>query len=234
VRTELVLMYHSISDLQDDPFRVTVRPARLARQLASLRRAGRRGVAVRELLRARAAGDPRRLVGLTFDDGYADFVTDALPVLAHFGCTATVFVLAGRLGGDNAWDRPGPVKALMTAADVRRAAAAGMEIGSHGLVHRPLPEADGPALAAEVGRSREVLATLCGDEVDGFCYPYGRVGAREVAAVRAAGYRYACAVGRSPLAEPFAMPRTFVGDRDGGARLAAKWLRHRLAAGGSR
>jgi peptidoglycan/xylan/chitin deacetylase (PgdA/CDA1 family) len=189
---------------------------------------------MRELLRARAAGTADRLVGLTFDDGYADFVTEVLPRLAPHGFTATVFVLAGRLGGDNAWDRPGPSKALMSAGDVRRAADAGMEIGSHGLLHRPLPAADPDTLTAEVAASRATLRALSGQDVTGFCYPYGRVGAREVQAVRAAGYDYACATGRSTLDSRFAVPRVFVGDRDGAARLAAKWLRHRISAGAPR
>jgi peptidoglycan/xylan/chitin deacetylase (PgdA/CDA1 family) len=223
VRHELVLMYHSVERYDHDPFRVTVRPERFTRQLAWLRRAGWRGVAVRDLVERRGT---ERLVGLTFDDGYADFVTEAMPVLARFGFTATVFVLAGRLGGDNTWDRPGPRKALMTAGDVRRAADAGMEIGSHGLLHRPLPELDEAALSDEVGASRAALAALSGQTVSGFCYPYGRVGAREVEAVRSAGYGYACAVGCSTLDSRFAMRRVFVGDRDGGLRLAAKYARH--------
>ncbi|GAA3208943.1 polysaccharide deacetylase family protein [Dactylosporangium siamense] len=230
---DLVLMYHSVEHCDHDPFRVTVSPDRFAGQLRWLRRAGWRGVAMRDLLRARAAGTAHRLVGLTFDDGYADFVTEVMPALARHGFTATVFVLAGRLGGANAWDRPGPRKALMTAGDVRRAADAGMEIGSHGLLHRPLPAADRTTLAAEVGTSRATLRALCGQDVRGFCYPYGAVGAREVAAVRMAGYEYACAVGRSTLDVRYAVPRVFVGDRDGAARLAAKWLRHRIAAGGA-
>jgi peptidoglycan/xylan/chitin deacetylase (PgdA/CDA1 family) len=234
VRDDLVLMYHSVERYDRDPFQVTVRPDRFAGQLRWLRRAGWRGVAMRELLRARAAGTADRLVGLTFDDGYADFVTEVMPLLERHGCTATVFVLAGRLGGDNAWDRPGPRKALMTAGDVRRSAEAGMEIGSHGMLHRALPALDPPALAAEVGTSRATLRALSGQDVAGFCYPYGRAGAREVAAVRAAGYGYACAVGHGTPGGRFAVPRVFVGDRDGAARLAAKWLRHRVAAGGAR
>lgn len=230
MRDELVLMYHSVERYERDPFQVTVRPDRFARQLGWLRRTGWRGVAMRDLLRAREAGAAHRLVGLTFDDGYADFVTEVMPVLARFGFTATVFVLAGRLGGENAWDRPGPAKALMTADDVRRAVDAGMEIGSHGLMHRRLPGADHATLAAEVGASRVTLAALSGQDVPGFCYPYGKAGAREVEAVRSAGYAYACGVGRSPLDRQFAVPRVFVGDRDGAARLAAKWLRHRTAA----
>jgi peptidoglycan/xylan/chitin deacetylase (PgdA/CDA1 family) len=229
MRDDLILMYHSVEAYDRDPFRVTVRPDRFAGQLRWLRRAGWRGVAVRELLRARAAGTADRLVGLTFDDGYADFVTAAMPLLARHGWTATVFVLAGRLGGENAWDRPGPRKALMTAADVRRAADAGMEIGSHGLLHRPLPALDTATLGAEVGASRSVLRALCGQEIAGFCYPYGAAGPREAGAVRAAGYDYACATGRSTSDGRFAIPRVFVGDRDGAARLAAKWLRHHRA-----
>ena len=234
MRDDLVLMYHSVEHCELDPFQVTVRPDRFAGQLRWLHRTGRRGVAMRELLRAREAGTADRLVGLTFDDGYADFVTEVMPLLAAYGFTATVFVLAGRLGGDNAWDRPGPRKALMTADDVRRTADAGMEIGSHGLMHRPLPGADGPALTAEVGASRAILRALSGQDVPGFCYPYGQVGAREVDAVRAAGYEYACAVGRSTLDSRYAVPRVFVGDRDGAVRLVAKWLRHRIVAGGAR
>lgn len=57
-----------------------------------------------ELLAARARGEGRGLVGLTFDDGYTDFVDTALPLLRAHGCGATLFVLPGRLGGENAWD----------------------------------------------------------------------------------------------------------------------------------
>jgi hypothetical protein len=65
--------------------------------------------------------------------------------------------------------------------------------------------------------------------VAGFCYPYGEVGEREIQAVRAAGYDYACAVHASPLAGRHAVPRTFIGDRDTSARLFAKAVRHRLS-----
>ena len=226
----LVLMYHSVEAYDRDPYQVTVRPARFGRQLRWLRRRGLRGVAMSELLRARRDGGGERLVGLTFDDGYGDFVTEVLPALRRYGWTATVFVVAGALGDHNRWDEPGPRKPLMTAEQVRRVAGEGIEIGSHSLSHARLPELSAGRLADEVGRSREVLAALAGRPVDGFCYPYGSFGDREIEAVRAAGYGYACAVGRSELAGRHAVPRTFVGDRDGSARLLAKVVRHRLTA----
>jgi peptidoglycan/xylan/chitin deacetylase (PgdA/CDA1 family) len=226
-RLPLVLMYHSVEPYDTDPHQVTVRPQRFDRQLLWLRRRGLRGVAMSELLESRRDG----LVGLTFDDGYADFVTDVLPALRRYAFTATVFVVAGALGGHNSWDEPGPRKALMTAADVRRAAEAGMEIGSHSLNHVRLPEVDDAELGNEVGHSRELLAELAGRDVTGFCYPYGAVGEREVRAVQAAGYDYACSVHSSPLDGRHALPRAFIGDRDGSARLFAKLARQRLTAG---
>jgi peptidoglycan/xylan/chitin deacetylase (PgdA/CDA1 family) len=230
----LVLMYHSVEAYQADPYQVTVRPERFAQQLRWLRRRGLRGVGMRELLQARRDGRGAGLVGLTFDDGYRDFLTEVVPALDRYGFTATVFVVAGGLGGHNAWDEPGPRKPLMTAAEVRRVADAGVEIGSHSLSHVRLPEVSDDALADEVRRSRLLLTEIAGREVTGFCYPYGSVGEREIEAVRAAGYDYACAT-KAPesLAGRHAVPRTFIGDRDTSPRLFAKVARHRLTTGRS-
>ena len=224
-----VLMYHSVSEYTDDPYLVTVDPARFERQLRWLRARGCTGVSMRELLAARRAGRARGLVGLTFDDGYTDFAEVVQPLLRRFGWTATVFVIAGMLGGHNRWDPAGPRKPLMTEEQVAEVAAAGMEIGSHSVQHRRLTELEPAELAAEVGKSRPVLQAVSGQPVDGFCYPYGAVDAAVVAAVREAGYGYGCAIWRSPLSGPHALPRTYVGDRDGTLRLDAKRVRHGLA-----
>ncbi|HCU93668.1 MAG TPA: polysaccharide deacetylase [Actinobacteria bacterium] len=223
-----VLMYHSVTPYQHDPYLVTVSPQRFAQQMRWLRRRGLRGVSVAELLAARERGSAGNLVGLTFDDGYADFTEHALPVLARHGFSATVFVIAGRLGGDNAWDAGGPRKPLMTARQVRQVADAGIEIGSHGLRHVSLPGVSAPALTAEVENSRAVLQGVSGQPVAGFCYPYGDVDERVVAGVRVAGYEYGCAIWRSAHTGRHALPRTYVGDADSPWRLWAKAIRHRL------
>jgi peptidoglycan/xylan/chitin deacetylase (PgdA/CDA1 family) len=186
---------------------------------------------VRELLAARAAGRGRGLVGLTFDDGYADFVTDVLPLLTRHRFTATVFVVAGQLGGQNDWDPLGPRKRLMTAEQVSRAADAGVEIGSHGLHHRALPEVDATTLVQEIEHSRKVLQDLVGPTVVGFSYPYGDRDDRATSAARAAGYEYACATWLTGARDRHALPRTYIGEGDHGVRLAAKRLRHRLRWG---
>lgn len=226
--TPMVLMYHSIAPRADDPYLVTVDPARFTRQVRWLRRRGLRGVAMRDLLAARATGSATGLVGLTFDDGYADFVEYVLPVLRRNDFTATVFVIAGRLGGENEWDPQGPRKPLLTERQVHRVAAAGMEIGSHSLTHVSLPALEDAALTEEIGHSRKVLCDIADQDVPGFCYPYGHLDARVAEAVRAAGYDYGCAIWRSDLTGRHALPRTYVGNSDSGLRLRAKWWRHRI------
>ncbi|MEU0406800.1 polysaccharide deacetylase family protein [Streptomyces griseorubiginosus] len=220
-----IAMYHSVGDCSEDPYRVTVTPDRLDRQLSWLRRRGLRGVSVAALL---AAPTREGLVGLTFDDGYADFLDHALPVLTSHGFGATLFVLPGRLGGDNAWDRLGPRKPLLTADGIRAAADAGVEIGSHGLTHVDLTRADDVTLKSEVVQSRATLEELTGTPVSGFCYPYGKLDRRTLDTVRDAGYTYACAIDPGVINGPLALPRIHIGQHDTVVRLYLKYRLHRL------
>jgi peptidoglycan/xylan/chitin deacetylase (PgdA/CDA1 family) len=214
-----------------DPYLVTVCPTRLERQFGWLRSRGLRGVSMAELLAARDAGRAAGLVGLTFDDGYADFVEYVVPALHRHGFSATVFVIAGLLGRTNEWDPMGPRKPLMTADDVRAVAADGVEIGSHSLTHLSLPRLDTVSLVEQTASSRELLREVSGQPVTGFCYPYGDISAQSVAAVRACGYDYGCAIRPSQYTSRFALPRTYVGDVDTGVRLRAKHLRHHVIWG---
>ncbi|MFF4383364.1 polysaccharide deacetylase family protein [Kitasatospora sp. NPDC001547] len=220
-------MYHSVAVEKEDPYRLTVSPERFAEQIAWLHRRGRRGVSVRELMRARALGRDDGLVGLTFDDGYADFARYAVPILQAYGFTATAYVVADLLGRDNDWDTEGPRKKLLTVQEVTELAAAGWEIGSHGLGHQALPGLPAEALAVQARESRRLLEEAVGGPVTGFCYPYGAVDLPAALAVRDAGYDHACAIAHSPLTGRFALPRCYVGDRDGAWRLRAKRGRHR-------
>ena len=217
----LVLAYRSVGDPAGSPDRRTVSVQRFAAQLGLLARLGIRGCSMAELCRP----STRPRVGLTFDDGYRDFVTAALPLLVAHRFTATVFVLAGRLGGSSGW-RPAPERPLVTAPEVREIAAAGMEVGSHGLRHRDLRGVSGGELRAELVESRAILEDTIDAPVTGFSYPYGSCGDREVAAVRDAGYQYAAAAGTIRLPRRWAFPRWYAGEPDTGARLVARRARH--------
>ncbi|MGW4838879.1 polysaccharide deacetylase family protein [Streptomyces globisporus] len=226
-RQPWILTYHSVTDPSDDPYGITVSPERLDEQLSWLRSRRLTGVGVSELLRT-GASERRGLVGLTFDDGYADFLDEALPVLRKHGFRATVYVLPGRPGGVNEWDPLGPRKPLLTHEGVRRVAAAGMEVGSHGLYHRDLTGLSDEELRRETRDSRELIGDLTGSLPEGFCYPYGILDRRVTQAARSAGYGHACALSPGPLLSRFALPRTHISQADRGVRLWAKDLRHGL------
>lgn len=225
-RLPMVLMYHTVGIVSRDPNLLCVAPGRFAAQMAWLRRRGLRGVDVATLLAARRENRADRLVGLTFDDGYAGVLEHAVPVLREHGFTATVFVLPGRLAGVNDWDDGTPWP-LLSAAQLTELASAGMEIGSHSATHTALAGAAPGVLAAQVAGSRARLRDLTGQPVRGFCYPYGAVDERARDAIRGAGYDYACAVGPAGPPGPYALPRVYAGQADGPARLAAKRLLYR-------
>jgi peptidoglycan/xylan/chitin deacetylase (PgdA/CDA1 family) len=215
-----VVGYRSVAEHTPGLPDVTVTPRRFVKQLRWLAARGLRGRSVGSALLAYSRGD-HNVVALTFDDGYADFATSAVPILRQFGYTATVFVFAECLGCVNDWDIEGPRRPLMSVDQVRAVADAGMEIGSHGLRHASLP-GEGPAeLDRQVRHSRAVLSELLGQPIRGFAYPSGRFGERELHAVREAGYDHACGIGRRLEWSPLALSRTRISDRDNAARMWA-------------
>jgi peptidoglycan/xylan/chitin deacetylase (PgdA/CDA1 family) len=226
-RVPMVLMYHNVADVAEDPNQLCVTPSRFAGQMASLQRLGLRGVGIGTLVDAMRAGRQRGLVGITFDDGYVNVLEAAVPELWRRGFTASVFIISDRLSGTNDWD-DGPAWPLLSASQVGELAAAGMEIGSHGATHVRLAGLDAGQLDAEVSGSRASLSELIGAPVRGFAYPYGSMDAAARRAVHEAGYHYACAV-ETPMADLglMALPRIYVGQRDGAARLTAKRVFYR-------
>ena len=227
-RFPAVLMYHSINtSTEPDPHRVRVHPDRLDRHLRLLRRLGLRGVSQTELARAADRGEAAGLVGLTFDDGFEDFLTTAVPVLERHGMTGTVYVVAGHMGGTNSWDT-GPQFPIMTPDQVRAVAAAGHEVGSHTTTHARLAGADPTALPAEVAGSRRLLEDVLQTDVPGFCYPYGSYDGAAADAVRAAGYDNACVTGDYEPGDRHTLPRCYVSPGDGAVHIAARLARHRL------
>lgn len=87
---------------------------------------------------------------------------------------------------------------LMTIDQVIALSRRGHEIASHTLTHPFLTDLDSARLEEELRLSRRVLSGWTGRDVDGFCYPAGDVDARAAAAVRDAGYAYACTTGEGP------------------------------------
>jgi peptidoglycan/xylan/chitin deacetylase (PgdA/CDA1 family) len=97
----VVLMYHRVAPGASGPLaHLTVPPERFAWQMAKLRERGcvpQRQQEVAAWLAGRGTLPPRAVV-VTFDDGYADNVTHAFPVLERHRIPAVTFVVTGKLG----------------------------------------------------------------------------------------------------------------------------------------
>lgn len=124
---------------------------------------------------ARHAGRVR----LTFDDGNASDVEIALPELRARGLRAKFFVVAGKLG------EPG----YLDASGVRELTAAGMEIGCHGMRHRPWRHLGDADMHEELVAARRTLERLVRRPVDEAACPFGAYDRRVLGGLRAAGYR---------------------------------------------
>jgi peptidoglycan/xylan/chitin deacetylase (PgdA/CDA1 family) len=100
----VVLGYHRVAEERHDPLGLCTPPSVFERHLQAIRRYGQ---PMRLLGLARATARrrlPSRGVVVTFDDGYADTLSIAKPLLERYEIPATVFVIAGYLGREFWWD----------------------------------------------------------------------------------------------------------------------------------
>ncbi|MCK6554750.1 polysaccharide deacetylase family protein [Candidatus Binatia bacterium] len=188
-----ILMYHS---LDTSGSVVSVAPDTFAAQMRWLAEAGIRGMTLRAAVehRERHGAWPPGAAAITFDDGYANVMAHALPVLARHGFTATVFLVSHHLGGANDWAPPPPrlpSAPIMSVAQARELIAAGMEVGAHTRTHADLRRLAGDDLEAEVAGCKADLEAAVGAHVDSFAYPFGFRSAVAVAAARRT-FRSAC------------------------------------------
>jgi peptidoglycan/xylan/chitin deacetylase (PgdA/CDA1 family) len=99
----LVLLYHRVATPAVDPWRLSVSPAHFAEHMAVLKREAK-PMQLRALRTALRTGKtPRDGVVVTFDDGYADNLLAARPILDRHDVPATVFVTSGALGTQGFW-----------------------------------------------------------------------------------------------------------------------------------
>lgn len=212
-----ILMYHQI----DAPppkgtllRGLVVRPSSFAWQMRLLRLMGYRGLSMRDLEPYLNGAKTGKVVGITFDDGFQNNLTHALPVLQRHSFTATCYGVSKLIGGTNRWDQ-GKVaeKPLMTLADWRAWRDAGMDIGSHTRTHANLKELLPDEARAQIAGSKTELEQAVGCEVRHFCYPYGWYQAEHAQMAHEAGYLSATTTRRGRVhagADPFTLPRIMV------------------------
>jgi peptidoglycan/xylan/chitin deacetylase (PgdA/CDA1 family) len=163
-----------------------------------LREHGFQTIRLSELVRCLADRRPlpARSVVLTFDDGFESVYTEAFPILARYGFTATVFLVGDSYGGQNDW--PGqpaliPRFSLLNWAQIRELAQYGIDFGGHTLTHPRLDRLGPAQLRQEIVTAQARLEEQLGHPVELFAYPYGSYSAAAKALVEQT-YCGACSV----------------------------------------
>lgn len=227
-----ILLYHSISDRASPAFRQwAVAPSRFGEHIAYLTEAGYTALTLGELVQGLDMPSklPAKPVVVTFDDGFADFASEAVPVLQRYRCSATLYICTGYVGQTSRWllaegegNRP-----MMSWDEISTLPAAGIECGAHTQTHPQLDTLRLGAAREEIVRSKATLEDRLGRPVESFAYPHGYHGPRVRELVRQAGYTSACAVKHAMSStgdDRFALARIIVGadvDTAGLSRLLA-------------
>jgi peptidoglycan/xylan/chitin deacetylase (PgdA/CDA1 family) len=180
-----VLLYHDVVDGRPTSTWQVSRSA-LAADLDAVVRSGRT-VVTASALDAELNKPNRRsthLCALTFDDGYASFLEQVLPLLVERRLPATLYVTTGLLGEPR----------MLSQAALTEIIGNGIEIAAHAVRHRHLDLLSDTELHSELRGSRERLGELVGNEPTSFAYPYGSYNRPVQELVCAAGYTNAYAV----------------------------------------
>ncbi len=211
-----ILLYHSVAEEVAAPFRPwAVSPAHFAAQLGYLREHRYTPLSISQLISLRGARLPERPVAVTFDDGFADFYTDALPLLERYGCPATLYITTAYVGQTSRWlsaegegERP-----MLSWAQVRSLPGRGVECGAHTCTHPQLDLLSSAQARAEVAGSKGALEQQLGRSVDSFAYPHGYHSGLVKRLVQESGFNSACAVKHAmstPEDDTFALSRIIV------------------------
>lgn len=164
----LILIYHRVRPCRDPMFPGEVDACRFDWQLSLLRRYCR-PIELRDAVRGlRDDSLPPRSVAVTFDDGYADNVTVALPILQRHGIPATFFIAPGFLDGGRMWN-----DSIIEA--VRRAPGESLDLTNFGQGVVPLgPEAARGRIAESIiGAVKRLAPQIRLDHVNQLCRRIG-------------------------------------------------------------
>ncbi|MEK6336408.1 MAG: polysaccharide deacetylase family protein [Acidobacteriota bacterium] len=204
-----VLIYHSISSPAEAmPSDMDISPARFEQQLRWLSR-WRRVVPLTETLSLRSR---RRDLAITFDDGFRDNLTVALPLLEKFGAPMTLFVAAGFLDQDG----------YLSKEELREISQHPLiTIGAHGYWHRHFNRLTPEDARLELVVSRRVLEEVTGKRVRLMAWPFGECNKVLERLCAECGYQAAWSVWKGTNTH-FSRWRVPLGRRDHMMRFVAK------------
>jgi len=175
-----ILEYHRVKPYAGETgyaVDLIVPPDLFASQMNAMADAGWHTITMGELgddLRLGIQPAPKSFV-VTFDDGYEDGYTYALPILQRDCFVATYFVIGGQIG------HPG----RLTVTELKTLLAGGNEIANHTMSHGDLRVLTPEKLKSEIYGASALIASDVGSWPKSFSYPIGLTNPQVMEAVAA-------------------------------------------------
>jgi peptidoglycan/xylan/chitin deacetylase (PgdA/CDA1 family) len=188
-----ILLYHGIGEPYPEDKWVTVEAFRA--QMSVLAEEGYTSITASELdaIERGDAPSPPKPILLTFDDGFRNFETNALPVLREHGFRATFFIPVDRIGDSESTRLHLGVEHSIW-PELISLQEAGVELQSHSRTHPRLRDLDANAVREEIAGSKRILEAKLGRPITVFAYPGGSFDAAIAQACADAGYESAHSV----------------------------------------
>jgi len=203
MRFPRILMYHMIAEpVASARFNgLRVSPSMFDQQLSWLKNNGWQSFTVSELI-DQTGCLPDKAFAITFDDGYADNATQALPLLQQYDFKATLYLVVDRHSRDWSRERKAhhdneELKCVAKLSDEQvdvLIASGCFELGAHTLTHPNFLKLDEAALQHELVDAKRQLEQRFKVPVRSFAYPFGLYRPEHVQLVREAGYDSAVTV----------------------------------------
>ena len=179
-----ILLYHAVGEPVEIewPPSLILPSSLFEAHLQYLTQEGYKVVSVEELVSLlQNGGNLDKVIAMSFDDGYRNNHTDALPLLKKYNAKASFYVVHRDIGKTIYMDNDRLIDLL----------ANGMEIGSHTINHAPLALIDPKYLPWEVGSAKKFIEkNLDGYNLKGIAYPNGGYNAKVIEAVKEYKFTY--------------------------------------------
>jgi peptidoglycan/xylan/chitin deacetylase (PgdA/CDA1 family) len=215
-----ILLYHSISSNVALRFKkFCVSPELFEKHMTYLAEYGFDTITVTQYAKIINSGTdkllPKNPILLTFDDGFADFYSNALPILEKYQFTATLYVATAFVNTTSRWlTREGESKRMMLNWEqIVEINSKGIECGTHSHSHLQLDTQPLNVVNYEIVHSKRVMEERIAQKVESFAYPFGYFTPEVRRIIKQEGYTSACAVRYTLSAitdDPFSLARILI------------------------
>lgn len=194
-----VLLYHQVKDLSksEDSKALAVSPARFEQQMKFLYQHNYQNISLESMVEAvlDEKKTPSKSFAITFDDGYKDILEYAFPILKKYGFTATVFLVADKIGASSDWNSRNSSNSypLLSEKEIKELQNQGIQFESHSYSHRFMDDLNEDEIILELNESKTRLEELTCAKIKFFSYPYFTKRAEIQQLVRSCGYTAAFA-----------------------------------------